>query len=85
MAIVDRSGTDWSPWRGSFRGQFIAGSLGIFGVAYGLWWYQRINRNIPRTVNKEWEEATKKLNMAKPREAAGPVMVNPIMRYREQK
>lgn len=35
---------------------------------------------LPSTMSKEWDDATKNKNLEKEREAAGPVIMNPITR-----
>lgn len=88
MSYVDRSNTDWAPryLQGVPRRVAVFGGvLAIAGTAAVL---NNMRRSVapkpPSTVSKEWEDATAKSFEAKDREAAGPVVVNPISRSREQ-
>lgn len=88
MSYVDRSNTEWAPryLQGvPKRFAVVGGVLAIAGTAAVL---NSIRRSVapppPSTMTKEWKDATVKSLEAKEREAAGPVVVNPIARSREQ-
>mmetsp|Transcript_9044 Transcript_9044/g.15817 ORF Transcript_9044/g.15817 Transcript_9044/m.15817 type:complete len:96 (+) Transcript_9044:156-443(+) len=84
---IDTSGTEWSPLPASFnalprRMQVFFGASFFIGVATGIHLYLRSKRNIGRTESAEWKAETKRLMSQWPREAAGPVELNPIRRLR---
>jgi hypothetical protein len=88
MPFVDRSNTNWTPWPRLSgipqRLQVIGGIVTIFaaaGVLHTL--SRRSGPPLPRTLSKEWKDATVKSYEAKEREAAGPIVLNPITRSRE--
>lgn len=87
--FVDRSNTNWSPWprlaKVPQQMQVLGGVLTIMGSAYVLYSVRKATAPPPpKTLSKEWADETKKRFEANPREAAGPVRVNPISRSREQ-
>lgn len=86
-SYVDRSNTNWSPWPRLSgvpqRLQVIGGIGAIMTTAYVLYSVRKsVAPPPPATMSKEWQEATKKRMEAAPREAAGPVAMNPITRSR---
>lgn len=90
MSYVDHSNTDWTPWprlgRLPHRVQVAVGVAGIISAAAVLFKVREyMSPPLPRTMSKEWQDATKKMNEAKDREAAGPVVINPISRMMEKK
>lgn len=85
---VDRSNTNWSPWprlaRVPMQLQVFGGVMAIMGAAGVMYTIRKAAAPPPpTTLNKEWSEATKKRFEENPREAAGPVRMNPISRSRE--
>jgi hypothetical protein len=87
--FVDRSNTEWSPWprlaKVPKQLQVVGGVVAIMATAGVLYSVRKAAAPPPPgTMSKEWEDATKKRLEAAPREAAGPVRVNPISRAREQ-
>mmetsp|Transcript_16350 Transcript_16350/g.33295 ORF Transcript_16350/g.33295 Transcript_16350/m.33295 type:complete len:87 (+) Transcript_16350:133-393(+) len=85
MAIVDRSATDYSPIRGGNpRVQVVLGTAAVVGAGVGMFMWRYNKRNIPRTMTKEWQDATDELNRAKPTEAGTVVVVNPIRHFGEK-
>jgi hypothetical protein len=88
MSFVDRSNTNWTPWPRLSgippRLQVIGGIVTIFAAAGVLHTISRKSGPpLPKTLSKEWKDATVKSYEAKEREAAGPVVLNPITRSRE--
>jgi hypothetical protein len=88
MPFVDRSNTNWTPWPRLSgipqRLQVIGGIVTIFAAAGVLHTMsRRSGPPLPRTLSKEWKDATVKSYEAKEREAAGPIVLNPITRSRE--
>lgn len=88
---MDRSGTNWTPFPRlagiPHRVQVVGGVLIMMGAAYiTVQMRQRSGGKLPTTMTKEWEEAAKKSMDAKEREAADPVVLNPISKsMRERK
>jgi hypothetical protein len=88
MSFVDRSNTNWTPWPRLAgipqRLQVVGGVAAIMATAGVLY---NIRKSVapppPKTLSKDWADATAKMNEAKEREAGGPVIVNPITRSRE--
>jgi Cytochrome c oxidase subunit IV len=89
MSFVDRSNTNWTPFPRLAgipqRLQVVGGIVTIF-IGAGI--LHRISMKsgppLPKTMSKEWKEATVKSYEGKEREAAGPVVLNPITRSREK-
>jgi Cytochrome c oxidase subunit IV len=89
MTFVDRSNTNWSPWPRLAgipqRLQVVGGVAAILATAGVLFTVRKsVSPPLPKTMEKEWKDATAQMSEAKEREAAGPVMVNPITRSRGQ-
>jgi Protein of unknown function (DUF1138)/Cytochrome c oxidase subunit IV len=87
--FVDRSNTEWTPWPRLAKVprnlQVVGGVLAIMSTAGVLYNLRKASAPPPpKTLSKEWSDATKARFEANPREAAGPVRVNPITRAREQ-
>lgn len=90
MSFVDRSNTEWTPWprlaRVPRQLQVVGGVAAIIGTAAALFGLRAyLAPPLPRTMSKEWQEATKEMGKAKEREAAGPVELNPITRAMERR
>ncbi|CAK9858821.1 hypothetical protein BDL97_01G185700 [Sphagnum fallax] len=75
----------------SFTKVALPSVLASFVVSYAFWDLSR-NRKIfggtvpPSTQNEEWgKETQKKFDEGWPREAAGPVVINPISRQNYRK
>ncbi|CAN8065854.1 unnamed protein product [Agarophyton chilense] len=87
MTIVDRSNTNWTPWPRLAgipqRFQVFGGVAAIMGAAALLFQFRASRANVPSTLTKEWKDATKKSFEAKEREAADPVVMNPITASRK--
>ncbi|CDF34276.1 unnamed protein product [Chondrus crispus] len=91
MTVVDRSGTDWTPWPRLAgvpkRLQIVGGVAAIMGAAGVFFeWRRRVGGPLPSTVTKEWQEATAKRSEAMPMESnADPVVLNPITKSIQKK
>lgn len=89
MTFVDRSNTNWTPFPRLAgvpqRVQVATGVLAIAAGAAGMMYLKtKLSAPLPSTMSKEWKDATKELGNAKEREAAGPVVLNPISRSIEK-
>ncbi|PXF42040.1 hypothetical protein BWQ96_08248 [Gracilariopsis chorda] len=82
MTVVDRSNTNWTPWPRLAaipqRFQLIGGVAAIMGAAALLLKARTSRAPVPSTINKEWQDATDAASHAKEREAADPIVLNPI-------
>ncbi|KAA8496550.1 hypothetical protein FVE85_0279 [Porphyridium purpureum] len=87
MVGVDNSCTDYQVFPDRIhklpqRVQVWGGTAILVGLGTAIYLYKRANRKVGRTGTKEWHDATLAMMPAWPREAAGPVEMNPIRRRR---